>query len=128
MTEFTIRNKSTNPILTLRPTVLSALLQARPEASSLVLAKYSKDYKQLTGKAVHVDHEQQQQLLRHYGADSSGQWKSRFATNPAPWFYVEKCFVDGFLNGAISSSLLGDLAIVEAFFDLLERQMKESGK
>ncbi|MCC5610737.1 hypothetical protein LC612_29330 [Nostoc sp. CHAB 5834] len=126
MIELTIRNKAKSPVFTLRPPVLGALLNARPEASSLVLTKYSKDYKQLTGKSIHLYHEQQLQLLQRYGADSSGMWTSRFSKNPAPWFFVERCFVDGFLKSAISSSLLDNLAIVEAFFDLLERQMQEN--
>lgn len=124
MSEYTVRNKAKNPIVTLRPAVMEAMLAARPESSSLVLSKYCKDYKNLTGKVVHIDYEQNQALLERYGADSSGGWKSEFLNIPAPWFRIERCFVDGFLAQSLSASLLDGLAVAEAFFDMLERELK----
>lgn len=124
MSEFTIRNKAKTPILTLRPAVLQALLAARPESSSLALAKYCQDYKRVTGKVIHIDHEQNTELLKRFGADETGMWTGAYSKLPAPWFMVERCFVDGFLARQTSKGLLEDLGLAEAFFDMLDAHLE----
>lgn len=126
MAEFTLRNKSTRPILTLRPAIFEALLAARPEASSLVWAKYCQDYQALTGKAVSLDHEQLQALLARYGANAAGTWTSRYASLPVPWYQVERTFVAGFLQRMTSAGLAEDLRLAQAFYDLLDQRLLNS--
>jgi hypothetical protein len=120
MPEFTIRNKSTRPILTLKAPVLQALLAARPESSSLVLAKHRQDYKRLTGKDIELDHDQQLELLGRYGADAAGNWTSAYAHLESPWYSVERTFVAGFLARSTSRGFGEDLELAEAFYDLLD--------
>lgn len=124
MPEFTIRNKSTHPILTLRPPILAAMLAARPDSSSLVLSKYCRDYKRLTGKEIHIDHEQHLAFLKRYGADTKGTWASPYSTGLGlPWFEVQRVFKDGFLARTISRGFLADLAVAEAFYSLLDARL-----
>lgn len=120
---YTIRNKATRPIATLRPTALNALLQARPEASTLALAKLYQDYAQLTGKQLSLDHEQRQLLLHRFGANEQDLWHSAFSQLPHPWFVVKSLFSDGFMRGALSKGLLEDLSVARAFFDMLAQHM-----
>lgn len=117
--EFTIRQKSTAPIATLKPAVLAQLLNARPEASSLVLTKWKKDYLQLTGKRLSLDWSQKQAILNRYGASESGQWTSLYSQLPAPWYQIQRHFVDGFLQSSLSQGLLKDLEVAQAFYDWL---------
>ena len=120
MSEFTIRNKSTRPIVTLRPQFLALMLEARPDSASLVLAKYCKDYKKLTGKEIHLDHDQNLQFLARFGADENGMWTGGYANLPNPWYAVERAFVDGFLARGLSPHLQQELEIAEAFYGMLD--------
>lgn len=117
--EFTIRNKSKNPILTLKPAVLQLMLDAEPDVSNLVLARYCRTYKALTGKAISLDHEQTLALLQRYGADKSGMWTSAYAQLPLPWFLVIRNFCDGFLANS-ATGFKEDLEIAAAFYELLK--------
>lgn len=128
MSEFTIRNKATRPIVTLKPYVLKALLNARPTSASLVLSKFRRDYEATAGKRATLDHEQLVALLRHYRADERGMWTSPYAKLPMPWFLVEKAFVDGFLSGSVSRGLLDDLGVVESFYGLLDPLLPRSAE
>ena len=119
MLEDTLRNKSREPIVTFKPKVMTALLAARPESSSLTLAKLKRDYQALSGKVLRIDHVQQAQLLTRYGASSLGQWTSEFLALPATLYYVKQFFTDGFLSRTMSTGVLTDLAIAEAFFEML---------
>lgn len=118
--EFSIRQKAMNPIYTIKPAVMKAFLAARPESWSLVLAKYKKDYKILTGKTISLDHEQTGQLMAAAGADERGMWTSKYSKLPAEKYLVMRAFQDGFLMGKTSEGLLKDLAIAETFFSLLD--------
>jgi hypothetical protein len=120
MQEFTIRNKSTRPIMTLTPKVFAAICAARPESVSLVLAKKVKDYKDLTGKALSLDYEQQRVLLERAGADARGTWASQYSQLPYPLSQVRPVFADGFMLRILSGSLAEDLALAEAFYALLD--------
>lgn len=121
MQEFSIRNKRTTPIVTLKKNVLQALLLARPESSSLVLAKYFQDYRRLTGKPIHLDHQQEQQFLQRYGARSDKSWDSSFSNISLPWAAVRSNFVAGFMGRPSTPGLLQDLEVAEAFYQILER-------
>jgi hypothetical protein len=123
MKEFTIRNKTTHPILSLTPGMLTKMLAARPESVSLVLAKRIQDYKQITGKKLSLDYDQQQILLAHAGADARGTWTSRYAQLPHPLSQVGPVFADGFLLRSISGALSEDLALAESFYALLDTQI-----
>lgn len=122
--ELSIRNKSTGPIATLRPKVLAAFLAARPESVALVLDKHSRDYRDLTGKAISLDYEQRRQLLARAGADSKGIWTSVYSGSTAgiskELYQVICLFSQGFLYRTASESLLGDLTTAEAFYGLLD--------
>jgi hypothetical protein len=123
MKEFTIRNKTTRPIMTLTPKMLADMLVARPESVSLVLAKTIHDYKKITGKSLLVNSEQQQVLLGHAGADAGGTWTNRYVQLPYPLCHVKPIFADGFLLREISGSMSEDLALVESFHALLDTQL-----
>jgi len=123
MREFTLRNKSTNPILTLTPGMLEKMLGARPESVSLVLAKRIHDYKQVTGKTMSLDHEQNQILLAHAGADARGVWTSRYSQLPFPSSQMRMIFSDGFMLRPNSEGLASDLALAESFFALLDARL-----
>jgi len=120
MKEFSVRNKSTRPIMTLTPAMLAKMLQARPESVSLVLAKKRRDYKEITGKALTLDYAQEQALLAHAGADSRGTWTSRYSQLPYPLSQVKPLFADGFLIRPMSGSMVEDLALAESFHALLD--------
>jgi hypothetical protein len=124
--EFSIRNKRTHPIVTFKRPVLDALLAADPEASSLVLSKRSTDYQRITGLPLSIDHEQQRELLKRYGADDREQWTSRFSTLPFPWFEIERTFVEGFMARSTSRGVLKDLEVASAFYAMLDRHFKEA--
>jgi hypothetical protein len=70
--EFTLRNKTKQPIMTLTKPMLAKLLTAHPESVSMVLAKQVKEYRALTGKTLMLDHEQDLILRAHAGADERG--------------------------------------------------------
>lgn len=123
MQEFTLRNKTTNPILKLTPAMLKKVLAARPESCQLMLAKYRRDYKSLTGKTVGVDHDQHMILLQRVNADSNGMWPSRYFQLPNPYYHVMTIFQDGFLNRATSESLSKDLELAEAFYAMLDEHL-----
>ena len=120
MREHTIRNKAANPIVTLTPQMLEKMLAARPESVSLTLAKFVKDYKQITGKRISVDHVQQQILSKHAGADERGSWSSRYSELPYPQCHLQPIFADGFLSRTSSKGFSEDLVMAEAFFALLD--------
>lgn len=122
MIEHTIRNKAKNPIFTLRPPVLEAMLAARPESSSLTFARFSVVYKSLTGKSIHLDYDQQQLFLKRYGAGPNGQWTSKFSKVNFELMKVVNAFKDGYLLTYHSSGFLHDLALAELFYDMVERQ------
>ncbi len=120
MPEFSLRNKtSPTPTLTLSKAVMGAMMDARPESSSLVLAKLKKDYLALTGKVFRLDPDQEQALLFRYGATDSGRWVSAFSKLPHPLSTAVNAFVSGFLSGTVSQCLLADLEVAEAFYGLL---------
>jgi len=121
--EFTIRNKTTYPIVLLTPGMLAKMLAARPESVSLVLAKLIQDYKQITGKKLSLDCGQQQILLANAGADARGTWISRYAQLPYPLSQVKPIFADGFLLRPSSEGLSEDLALAESFYALLDTQL-----
>ncbi|CAB5514571.1 hypothetical protein LMG26857_03630 [Achromobacter anxifer] len=121
--EFTVRSKSTQPIMSLTPAMLAKMLAARPESVSLVLAKKIQDYKQLTGKALSLDYGQQQVLLAHAGAGASGMWTNRYTLLPYPLSMVTPIFADGFLRRSLTESMDEDLALVESFHALLDTQL-----
>lgn len=122
MREFTLRNKATQPILSLTPAMLTKLLAARPESAQLVLHKYMQDYRALTGKAPHLDYEQQQELLKRAGANKQGVWTSVYSQLPLPWYQVRSVFTDGFLSRTTSESMSKDLELAEAFYSLLDKR------
>ncbi len=124
MKEFTIKQKKTQPILTLAPKVLDAFLKARPESISLVLARTLQSYKLLTNKTLMLQHDQQEQLLARVGADASGMWTSKYSKVRSTLFYVKNAFTEGFMRRSIGGELLEDLAIVEAFYEMLDAQME----
>jgi hypothetical protein len=121
--EFTIRNKTTRPIMTLTPRMLAKMLAGRPESVSLVLAKRMRDYKGITGKALSLDYDQQQALLAHAGADARGMWTSRYSHLPYPLSQVAPIFADGFLLRPNSEGLSEDLALAESFHALLDARL-----
>lgn len=123
MREFSLRNKSKNPIMTLSPAMLKLALAARPESVSLMLAKYVSDYKQLTGKKITIDYEQNLILAKHMGADERGTWVSRYSGIPFNLFMIERLFKDGFMMRIDSKSLTEDLKLAEDFFDMLDLQL-----
>lgn len=123
MQEFTIRNKTTQPIVSLTPGMLAKMLAARPESVSLVLAKLIKDYNRITGKKLALDCDQQQILLARAGADASGAWISRYAQLPYPLSHVKSIFADGFLLRSSSEGLSDDLAVAESFYAQLDTQL-----
>jgi hypothetical protein len=122
--EFTIRNKATRPIMTLTPAMLTKMLAARPESVSLVLAKKRRDYKQLTGKDLSVDYDQQQALLARAGADARGVRTSPYSQLPFPLSQVRPVFADGFMIRSISGGIAEDLALAESFYALLDTQLQ----
>ena len=125
MREYTIRNKSTNPIVTLTSAVMQKAMLARAESVSLALAKLASDYKQLTGKRITLDHEQDMALREKAGANAGGWWKSRYSELPYPLSHIQPTFTDGFLNRTNAGSVLEDLALAEAFFGLLDLRLVE---
>ena len=127
MVEHTIRNKATNPIVTLRPKTLEAMLAARPESSSLALARFTALYKSLTNKSISLDYDQQQLFLQRYGADSQGAWVSRFSRLPYELLKVMGLFKDGFFRDPNMGGFLQDLAVAELFFDMLENHASLAG-
>lgn len=122
MIEHTIRNKAKNPIFTLRPKVLEAMLAARPESSSLTFARFAAVYKSLTGKSIHLDYDQQQLFLKRYGAGPKGDWVSKFSKLNFELFKVVSAFKDGYLQTHHAEGFLHDLAVAELFYDMVERQ------
>lgn len=126
MREFTLRNKANRPIMTLTPPMLVKMLAARPESVSLVLAKMIKDYKQLTGKALLLDYDQQQTLLAKAGADARGIWTSKYSQLPFPLSQVKPIFADGFMLRSLGGSLSDDLELVESFYALLDTQLSST--
>ncbi len=121
MVEHTIRNKTTNPIVTLRPKTLQAMLAARPESSSLTLARFTALYRSLTNKSITLDYDQQQLLLERYDADSQGMWVSRFSKLPYDLLKVVGLFKDGFFRDPNMEGFLHDLTVAEVFYDMLEK-------
>lgn len=119
MAEYTVRNQKTNPVLTFRARTLDALLSARPEASSLAIEKLRRDYKVLTGREFEIADNQLAQLLRRYGADSAGMWKSAVLGLPPASFEAAVCFRDGFLRRPLSPSVTKSLEVAQAFYELL---------
>lgn len=114
---FTIRNKSTRPIMTIGPKLLAQMLEARPDSVSLALAKHAKDYQQLTGKPISVTYEQEAILLKHYQADENGSWKSKYTMHPL--FNVIYAFRLGFMARDLGS-IENDIILAEQFFDLID--------
>ena len=112
--------------MSLTPAMLAKMLAARPESVSLVLAKKCKDYKEITGKALSLDHEQQLALLDHAGADARGTWTSRYSKLPYPLTMVKPIFADGFMLRSMSGSMVEDLELVETFHALLDAHLPEA--
>jgi hypothetical protein len=75
--------------------------------------------KQITGRVLLLDHEQEQALLARAGADASGTWTSRYSQLPFPLSQVKPVFADGFLLRSMSGSMSEDLVLAEAFYALL---------
>ncbi len=121
MKTHSIRNKSKpTPILTLAAPLMGRMLGCYPEAVSLTLAWFCKRYKELTGKVIVLDHEQELMLLKHAGADPRGMWTSRFSTlGPVP-FRIERAFADGMLL-RMGGDMLELLEDAQAFYVMLER-------
>jgi len=109
--------------MTLTPAMLAKMLAARPESVSLVLAKKRHDYKQLTGKTLSIDHEQELALLAHAGADARGTWLNRYSHLPYPLTMVKPIFADGFMLRSMSGSMEEDLTLVESFHALLDAHL-----
>jgi hypothetical protein len=76
--------------------------------------------KQITGRVLLLDHEQEQALLARAGADASGTWTSRYSQLPFPLSQVKPVFADGFLLRSMSGSMSEDLVLAEAFYALLD--------
>lgn len=122
MNEFTLRNKTKQPIMTLTKPMLAKMLASRPESVSMALAKHVKEYKALTGKTLMLDHAQDLLLREHAGADERGWWTSKYAELPYPLNHVKPVFSDGFMQRH-SGSMQDDLALAEVFHDMLDLQM-----
>jgi hypothetical protein len=120
--EFTLRNKTKQPIMTLTKPMLAKMLEAHPESVSMALAKQVKEYKSLTGKTLMLDHEQDLILRAHAGADERGWWTSKYNDLPYPLNHVKPVFSDGFMQRH-SGSMLDDLALAEAFHNMLDLQL-----
>lgn len=123
MSEFTLRNKSTTPILTLRPATLALFLSARPESTALVFNKIKLAYKNLTGKTLSLDYAQTQQLLERANADDRGMWYSKYSGLEGQMPGILECFRIGYLQS--SSGYAGvpsvELKLVEAFYDMVDK-------
>ena len=118
MASFTIRQKSSKtPIMTMGPKLLELVMKARPESVALALGKYSRDYKSITGKNIHIDHEQTLMLMKKNGADENGMWTSKYSMHPK--FRVIKAFEDGLMQASLSQ-IEQTLETAEAFFDLID--------
>lgn len=125
MTEFTLRNKKTTPIMTLTVSMFERMRKARPESVSLVLAKRIRDYKALTGKTLSLDYEQERCLLAQAGANERGVWTSKYAQLPLPLSQVKSIFADGFMLRTLGN-MSDDLAAAEAFYGLLDMQLGQN--
>lgn len=124
MFKYTLAFKSTSrPRATFSAETMAALLAARPEAASLTLARWSRQYKALTGKTVFVHPDQEAQLLNRFGANEQGHWTSRYSqVGDAVQTHLRNCFSEGFL--ADSSIAIDDaLAIADEFFAMLDKRV-----
>lgn len=123
MAEYTVRNKSSStPIVTFGKKLFERMIAARPDSVNLAIAKHCLSYKQLTGKSLHVDHVQNEQLLKHFGANASGTWSSAYTnllTGDA--YRVVKAFEQGVMADSISNSPLEEVIVrAELFYDMVD--------
>lgn len=120
MKTHTIRNKnSPTPIITLSPEFFDLMLNAYPEASSIALAWFRTSYRNLTGKHIHLDHEQKSLLLERYGADSIGLWVSKFSKLELIPYSVLRAFENG-IQSSISHDFETVLSIAEEFYSMMD--------
>lgn len=120
MKEYSLRNKSKQPIVTFTAPVMERFLKARPDSVALTLAKLVEDYARLTGKRPVVDYDQRVVLDAHYGVDERGAWKSAYSNLEVSLFSVKRAFEAGFLSRTLSDGVLADLTVAEAFYALLD--------
>lgn len=121
MKTHTIRNRRNNPIVTLSPEFMQKMLAAYPEAVSLVLAKFRKDYAGLTGQKVSLDHEQYVIFMQQWSADDNGQWISKFSSLPPLAFHAKNIFIHGFMRQE-PMRLDEGLEIANKFFLMLDEK------
>lgn len=122
MKTHTIRNKASQaPIVTIAPALWARLKKdCYPETVSLTLGWLTAEYKRLTGKTLHLTHEQEMDFLAWVQADEKGLWTSRFSNLPAPVYRGVRIFETGFLK---ESGLALDEAfeVAQAFYAAINR-------
>lgn len=121
MKTHTVRNKRNNPIVTLTSGFMHEMLDAYPEAVSLVLAKFRKDYSGLTGKQVSLDHAQHSLFMQMWGADDNGRWVSKFSSLPPFAFHAKEIFTSGFMMQE-NMRMDDGLEIANKFFLMLDEK------
>ena len=127
--DFTLRNKKGPAVIvTYSQAVMAVFLAARPDSVSLAIAKHAQDYKTLTGKVLRVDHEQDVQLMRHFGSTDGTSWISPYSSLPREDFHVVRMFTDGYLKASVSADILGNLKIAERFFEMVDRSQASAAK
>lgn len=120
MKTHTIRGKATpRPVVTFTPKFFERMLASQPEAVTLMLHWFCREYKTLTGKTLVLDYEQQLALEARCGADVDGAWHSALDHLPAQAHALNAVFVRGIERSASLGGLEEVLALSEAFYAML---------
>lgn len=122
MADYTLRNKASNtPIISFSKKLLADMLKARPESVTLAIAKHCANYKNVTGKDLRVDHEQEAALMHARGAAPGGSWSSKYTTLGGDVYGVVTSFEIGVMQRTLGNSDIVDvLRQAELFFDMLD--------
>jgi hypothetical protein len=119
----TIRGAGVQPIATFRPWMLDLLCNARIESSLLVIAKFKKDYKQITGRDLLIDYDQQQRIMQCINRDQNGYWVSQYSKLDYGLFSITNYFTRGYMQGTIKDMEV-ELDEVELFYDMIDQQIE----